>query len=1083
MDRLSPPRCCVEQLESRQLLSADLTGSYDWNPVKIGAGGFVVGIATHPTDADARYVRTDVGNAYRWVASSQTWDPMLVRRPDGSGLPASLTDRPAITGVESIAIDPSNPDIVYISLPYDRTQLVGLGNNDTPGSVYKSTDRGLNFVKSNLAVEMSPNSKQYRSHGERMAVDPNNSNIVYYGTRDQGLQRSTDGGFNFANVTGTNGPAANENVLNVLIHDDGAQSIIYLLVLDSDNEQSYANGRVLRSTDGGSSWTNISASSTIGNKPQEMALGPDGTLWVTARFSNQVWRYQNGSWLQRWARTPNPVTDVAVDPTNTNRIFAASENGGISRSIDGGASWERIAAQVNFGNTLGWLPQPIQPEYKATASIAFDAGGELLMVQGNEGVLSWTPSPGNTANENNPPQWDIISNGIEELVTHDVKLLPGSGDRAVTAVHDATGHVVDDPDTFTAEWIPQQDQLIVNATGVAYAPDNADYVVIASGDPNNIGSGDNYSSYSTDGGDTWNFFASRPAQYDGGYPAIGKTNGGPFSSTPIVILPLGDYPPIWSDNGGVSWQVGQGFDLITQAESDADPVQFPAWKVGRLDNNQIGFQELSLRQHALVADPFVADRFYLKLTNGGFWRSNDGGQNWTQLADDSKLPMGTYHGQLRANPKVQNELWFSTGNEGSFAQNGDPTRAAGLWRSQDGGVNWQQMPGIEYSFALDLGTGSGQPGDADHAVYVYGKRVGDDTWGTFRSDDRGLTWDRISRYPTGLIDVVTSVGASWDTHGLVYLGFVGNSFVYGQPTGTGGGNPPPTDVVALEAEAGTLGSLWDVKSDTAATGGAFLEIQPGNNAIGAAPTTTAGRASYQFSLATTGAYRIFGRTIAPNGGDDSFWVRVDGGSWVRWNSIAGSTTWQWDAVHDSDNASQPVTWNLAAGTHTLDIAYREDGTRLDKLVIQPTSLPTPTGTGPAATLPPKLKVEAEDATGDALWVQKTEGSIVYREVADGTSGSSNFSNPDNAPKLSFALVTPAAGNYTLNLRGRGNDWGANSVYVRVNGSAWQQIDFGGSNVWETVSAGTFALGAGANTVEIAQREDGTDLDWIELVPA
>ena len=44
----------------------------------------------------------------------------------------------------------------------------------------------------------------------------------------------------------------------------------------------------------------------------------------------------------------------------------------------------------------------------------------------------------------------------------------------------------------------------------------------------------------------------------------------------------------------------------------------------------------------------------------------------------------------------------------------------------------------------------------------------------------------------------------------------------------------------------------------------------------------------------------------------------------------------------------PNTFNLAAGSHTLSIAYREDGTRLDKINIT-TSTAAPTGTGSPAT--------------------------------------------------------------------------------------------------------------------------------------
>ena len=41
-----------------------------------------------------------------------------------------------------------------------------------------------------------------RGMGERLAVDPSNSNIIYFGSRsDHGLWRSTNGGASFAQVT------------------------------------------------------------------------------------------------------------------------------------------------------------------------------------------------------------------------------------------------------------------------------------------------------------------------------------------------------------------------------------------------------------------------------------------------------------------------------------------------------------------------------------------------------------------------------------------------------------------------------------------------------------------------------------------------------------------------------------------------------------------------------------------------------------------------------------------------------------------------------------------------------------------
>src|SRR5690606_10583748 len=83
---------------------------YVWNQVAIGGGGYVTGIVLHPTEPDLAYIRTDVGGAYRWSEV-----------PDGAGRYWILiTDNFPLEdfnfyGIESIAVDPSDPDVVYIA--------------------------------------------------------------------------------------------------------------------------------------------------------------------------------------------------------------------------------------------------------------------------------------------------------------------------------------------------------------------------------------------------------------------------------------------------------------------------------------------------------------------------------------------------------------------------------------------------------------------------------------------------------------------------------------------------------------------------------------------------------------------------------------------------------------------------------------------------------------------------------------------------------------------------------------------------------------------------------------------------------
>ena len=85
------------------------------------------------------------------------------------------------------------------------------------------------------------------------------------------------------------------------------------------------------------------------------------------------------------------------------------------------------------------------------------------------------------------------------------------------------------------------------------------------------------------------------------------------------------------------------------------------------------------------------------------------------------------------------------------------------------------------------------------------------------------------------------------------------------------------------------------------------------------------------------------RTITA-GDADSFWVRIPGATmntappaandgFVQFNYIDNSETWIWDEVHNYEDGSIVVQFTLDAGTHTLEVAYREDGALLDAIVI------------------------------------------------------------------------------------------------------------------------------------------------------
>ena len=152
-----------------------------------------------------------------------------------------------------------------------------------------------------------------------------------------------------------------------------------------------------------------------------------------------------------------------------------------------------------------------------------------------------------------------------------------------------------------------------------------------------------------------------------------------------------------------------------------------------------------------------------------------------------------------------------------------------------------------------------------------------------------------------------------------------------RPRGTRPALPPAQPVYAwLEAEAAThLEAPLRTSEGDAASGGRYVEA--GGTDVETPPS--AGHARYAFEVVEPGVYTVWGRVGAEDGDADSFWIRVDEERWIRWNGVRQGKRWRWDEVHDSDYGEQLAQFELDAGPHTLEVAHREGGVRLDKLLV------------------------------------------------------------------------------------------------------------------------------------------------------
>jgi len=90
-------------------------------------------------------------------------------------------------------------------------------------------------------------------------------------------------------------------------------------------------------------------------------------------------------------------------------------------------------------------------------------------------------------------------------------------------------------------------------------------------------------------------------------------------------------------------------------------------------------------------------------------------------------------------------------------------------------------------------------------------------------------------------------------------------------------------------------------------------------------------ATYIIDIMKNGRYILWGRVQTSDLKDNSFYVQIDYGLDNLWEIEVGNY-WHWDKVNDR-NLLDPVIFNLSKGKHTIKVKVREDGTKLDKMLL------------------------------------------------------------------------------------------------------------------------------------------------------
>src|SRR5688500_7836516 len=183
-----------------------------------------------------------------------------------------------------------------------------------------------------------------------------------------------------------------------------------------------------------------------------------------------------------------------------------------------------------------------------------------------------------------------------------------------------------------------------------------------------------------------------------------------------------------------------------RANQPVTPITFDAAVASALRFRYIG--PVGNRVSAVAGVPGDPNVYYAGAASGGIWKSTDGGINWQPIFDNFDV---SSVGALAVSPSNPNIVWAGTGEPHIRSH---VTVGNGVYKSTDAGRTWKRM-GLEESGRI--GKIAIDPGNPNIVfVAAQGHSYGPQRQrGVFRTRDGGETWEHVLFVDenTGAIDV------------------------------------------------------------------------------------------------------------------------------------------------------------------------------------------------------------------------------------------------------------------------------------------------------------------------------------------
>ena len=617
-------------------------GALTWSPVFDKEGTSSIGsIAVANSNHNVVYVGTgeacirgDISHGdgvYKSLDGGKTWKNI------------GLHDSRAIG---KIIVNPTNPDIAFVA---------ALGHPFGPNperGIFRTTDGGKTWEKVLY--------KDENTGGIDIAFDPHNPNTLFAalwqarrtswsmesGGPGSGLYRSNDGGTTWKHIEEHGLPKGPYGKIGVAVAANSDR--VYALI-----EAHNPDGGLYRSDDGGESWQLVNPDHSLWQRPwyyMHVIADPrdENVLYI---MNVESYKSTDGGHLFNKVKVPHGDNHgLWIDPEDTRRMIA-SNDGGVTVSLDGGKNWTRQdnqpTAQFYHVTTDTVTPYRV---YGAQQ----DSGTVAIISRSDDGSIDRS-------------DWYDVGGGEAGYIA------PDPADPNIVYAADYQGNITRyDRHIGQVKAITEQPELS-DAHGAANLEHRFQWtapVLLSPHDPNTLYHAGERLFKTTDGGVHWQTISPDLTRND---KEKQKVSGGDItiddSGTEYydTIFALAESPL----NKGMLW-VGtdDGLIQLTQDEgktwTNITPKDMPEWsRISQIDASTFD-----------AGTAYVAvDRHQFDDLRPYIYKTSDYGKTWTKLGQG--IPDTAFVRVVREDPKRRGLLYAGT--------------ETGVYVSFNDGANWRPL--------------------------------------------------------------------------------------------------------------------------------------------------------------------------------------------------------------------------------------------------------------------------------------------------------------------------------------------------------------------------------------------------------